>query len=347
MKKEKTAYIGILQIIRLFAASMIILYHTGLVGSHGYFGVQIFFVLSGFLAYITTRKPVSAGRYLIRRLIRLVPLYWIFTALTFVLLTVRPGLSNMSDGEPLHFLLSLLFIPYRGNAGHILPILAVGWTMQYEICFTLLFTLSLLISHRFRGLICSLLLLALLAAGLWMKHDSLFIRFYTDRHLFDFLLGLLAGFAWLKLRDAVPEDRPVLSGLSGFPRALVTAVLSLLALGSLIFLLANGQFPVKLHQAVRYGIPALVLIFTLLLLLERVYFPPKLLMLCNMTYSIFLVEYFTTSVYKRLVPGPMSLPLTVLSVAALFAVTFGLSLIPYCLIEVSLTSRLKRALLRS
>ena len=343
MNKGHTPRIDILQVIRLFAASMIILYHTGLIGGRGYFGVQVFFVLSGFLAYYSTRRPVSAGRYLVRRCIRLIPLYWIFTILTFALLTVRPGLSNMSDADPLHLLKSLLFIPYKGDAGYTLPILAVGWTMQYEMAFTLLFTLALLVSHRRRGLICGLLLLALTAVGLWVKPKPLFIRYYTNSHLFNFFLGLLAGFAWKKLRDSVPEDRPVLSRLPGSVRVPTLILLSLLAAGSAVFLVLDVRLPFSLAQAFRLGIPALVMIFSLLLLMERVSFPPKLLALCGMTYSIFLVEYFTTSVYKRLLPASAGLPLTLLSLAVLFAVTFALSVIPYRLIEVRLTSLLKKA----
>ena len=342
MNTQRTSRIDILQVIRLFAASMIILYHTGLIGGRGYFGVQVFFVLSGFLAYYSTRKPVSAGRYLLRRCIRLIPLYWIFTVLTFLLLTVRPGLSNMSDADPLHLLKSLLFIPYKGDAGHNLPILAVGWTMQYEMAFTLLFTLSLLISRRRRGLVCGLLLLILTAVGLWVKPKPLFIRYYTSSHLFNFFLGLLAGFAWKKLRDRVPEDRPVLSCLPASLRIPVRVLLSLLAAGAAVFLVLDVRFSFSLQQCFRLGIPALVMIFSLLLLMERVSFPPKLLALCGMTYSIFLVEYFTTSVYKRLLPASAGLPLTLLSLAVLFAVTFALSVIPCQLIEVRLTALLKK-----
>ena len=343
MNTGRTARIDILQIIRLFAASMIILYHTGLVGSCGYFGVQIFFVISGFLAYHTTRTPVSAGRYLVRRSIRLLPLYWIFTILTFLVLTLRPGISNLSDGDPLHFLKSLLFIPYTGDAGAVLPILAVGWTMQYEVAFALLFALSLLISHRHRGIVCSLLLLALTAVGLFLKPKSVFLKFYTDAHLLCFVLGLLSGWAYGKLRTSVPEDRPVLSGLTGSLRIPVRVLLSALVLAALAFLLSGAKLPFRLHISVRLGIPAWILVSGLILLLERVSFPSKLLALCNMTYSIFLVEYFTTSVYKRLAPASMSLPVTILSLLMLFAVTFVLSVIPYQLIEVRLTSCLKKA----
>ena len=342
MNIQRTSRIDILQVIRLFAASMIILYHTGLIGGRGYFGVQVFFVLSGFLAYYSTRKGVSAGRYLLRRCIRLIPLYWICSFLTFLLLTVRPGLSNMSDADPLHLLKSLLFIPYKGDAGYTLPILAVGWTMQYEMAFTLLFTLSLLVSRRRGGLVCGLLLLILTAVGLWVKPKPLFIRYYTDSHLFNFFLGLLAGFAWKKLRDSVPEDRPALSGLPGSLRIPVRILLGLLAAGAAVFLVLDVRLPFRLPQAFRLGIPAVVMIFSLLLLMERVSFPPKLLALCGMTYSIFLVEYFTTSVYKRLLPASAGFPLTILSLAVLFAATFALSVIPYRLIEVRLTGLLKK-----
>ena len=86
---------------------------------------------------------------------------------------------------------------------------------------------------------------------------------------------------------------------------------------------------------------------SLLLLAERMAFSSKLLALSNMTYSIFLVEYFTTSAYKRLIPDAPGLPATVLSLAALFAVTFAISVIPYELIEVRLTSRLRKIFLPS
>ena len=347
MKTGQTEQYNVLQIIRLFAASMIILYHTDLIGGRGYFGVQIFFVISGFLAFHSTRRPVSAGRYLLRRCIRLLPLYWIFTVLTFLVLTVRPGISNMSDEDPVHFLFSMLFIPFRGKAGAVLPILAVGWTMQYEMAFTLLFSLSLLVSHRHRALICSLLLLGLTAVGLFLKPKPLFLKYYASEHLIDFSLGLLSGFLWHRLRASVPADRPVLSRLSGVSSVAVKLLLSALALGSLVFLILDVKLPFRLHQAVRLGIPAAVLIFSLMLLLERVSFPRRLLSLCKMTYSVFLVEYFTTSVYKRLIPPSPGLVTAVLSLAVLFAVTFVLSAVPYRLIEVRLTSRLKRILLPS
>ena len=347
METRKPARIQVLQVVRLFAAVMIILYHTNLIGSRGSFGVEVFFVLSGFLAVYTTSRPVSAGSYLLRRLIRLLPLYWLFTVLTFLIVTLKPGISRMSDADPLHFLYSMLFIPYVGWKGVVLPILAVGWTVHFELAFSLLFALSLLISHRHRVLVCSLLLLALVAAGLFIKPEPLFIRHYTDVLLFDFFLGVVAGWAWDRLRRSVPDGRPVLSGLPGSLRIPARLFLVLLSLFSLWLMVEDPPFAFRPHVAFRFGVPAAALVFSLLLLMERTRFPAGILALGEMTYSVYLVEYFTTSVYKRLMPHRMSLPLAVLSLAALVAVTFALSVLPYRLIEVRLSSRLRRRLLPS
>ncbi len=345
MERTRPSRIDILQVLRLFASAMIILYHSDRIGSRGYFGVSVFFVLSGFLALHTTNSPVAPGRYLLRRAIRLLPLYWIFTVITFVILTARPGISNMSDEDPLHFLYSMLFIPYIGKTGTALPILAVGWTMYYEVAFTVLFALALLISRRHRFAVCSALLLLLTAAGLILKPQPVFLQFYMNPWLFDFFLGLLACAGYHRLRRSAPADAPLLSGLSRPAGTAVRAALSAAALASLVFLLCNVRFSFPLHDAFRLGIPSCILLFSLVLLLDRAAVPSKLLTLGNMTYSVFLVEYFTTSVYKRLLPGPLSLPLTVLSLLALFAVTFAVSVIPYSLIEVRLTAYLQKKLL--
>lgn len=346
METRKPERIQILQVIRLFAASMIILYHTNLIGSRGSFGVEVFFILSGFLAVYTTSRPVSAGSYLLKRLIRLLPLYWIFTVLTFLILTLKPGISNMSDEDPLHFLYSMLFIPYVGKSHLVLPILAVGWTVNFELAFSLIFSLSLLISHRHRVLVCSLMLLSLVAVGLFIKPEPLFIQYYTDVLFFDFFLGVIAGWIWEKLRRSVPDGRPVLSGLPASLKIPIYILLAALSLLSLWFLaIANGRLPFKLHVAFRFGIPAFAMVLSLMLLMEQVRFPSKIMLLSEMTYSIYLVEYFTTSVYKRLMPHRPALLITILSLVLLFAVTFALSAIPYRLIEVRLSSRLRRLLL--
>ena len=346
MKAGRYTHIDILQIVRLFAACMVILYHSDQIGYCGFFGVEIFFVVSGFLAFYTTAAPVSPCRYLLKRSIRLFPLYWIFTIITFIILTVWPGISNMSDEDPLHFLFSLLFIPYIGKTGATVPILAVGWTLYYEVAFSLLFSLALLVSHRHRFLVSSLLLLGLTAAGQILRPSQVFLQFYTSAWYFDFFLGLLAGVIFHRLRSSVAPDCTLLSARSASFRIVTCLILSLLALVSLLFLfLVPASFLPGIHEAFRFGVPAFVLVLSLVLLMDRVSLSQRLLMLGNMTYSVYLVEYFSTSVYKRLLPESTTLPWVVFSLVVLILITFIISWIPWQLIEIKLTSFLSRKLL--
>ena len=340
MKANNSPRIEILQIVRLFAASMIILFHSGQIGNRGFFGVHIFFIISGFLAYCTTRTPVSPGRYLLKRWIRLLPLYWIFTGITFLVLTVRPDISRTADGSLTLFLYSMAFIP-----GDSLPTLQVGWTLFYEVAFSVIVALSILISHRYRVLIASIILLSLTAIGQFANPTGNFFTFYTEPWYFDFFLGMITGVIYIRLRGSVSGEAPVLSVLSRPLRRIACLVLSAAALLSAFFLVSGYTFSFETDNVFILGMLSFVLILSLLLLMDRFRFPGILITLSGMTYSVYLVEYFTTSVYKRLFPESMALIPLILSLAALFAVTFLVSWIPWKLIEVKLTGFLRQKLL--
>ena len=69
------------QLLRFIAAFLVVLTHT--LGEYewsrpfGSFGVDIFFVISGFIIYVITDKDFEY--FLRKRLIRIVPMYWVFT----------------------------------------------------------------------------------------------------------------------------------------------------------------------------------------------------------------------------------------------------------------------------
>ena len=126
-----------LQVLRFAAASCVIALHAwqavsgapngqnvGVVGTFGPFGVDVFFVLSGFII-ATTAPGRAAGLFLKQRLIRIVPLYWLLTLVMMALLA-RAG---MLTARPL--LASALFIPTL----HAEPYIVVGWTLCYEMLF--------------------------------------------------------------------------------------------------------------------------------------------------------------------------------------------------------------------
>ena len=85
-----------ISILRVVGALGIALYHIGTFNDHIatlQAGVSLFFCISAFLMMYTTQKGASS-HYILKRLIRIVPLYWIMTAFTFAAMQVVPSIST-------------------------------------------------------------------------------------------------------------------------------------------------------------------------------------------------------------------------------------------------------------
>src|SRR5690349_10997415 len=64
-------------------------------------GVDLFFVISGFIMVHTTRAgDTSPGAFAIRRLVRILPLYWAVTLAVFAVALVAPSLVQASRPDP-------------------------------------------------------------------------------------------------------------------------------------------------------------------------------------------------------------------------------------------------------
>jgi exopolysaccharide production protein ExoZ len=166
----------------------------------GAFGVDVFFVISGFVMWVTTdRDGVTPASFLLRRAVRVVPLYWLFTLLLVAIALAAPRLAPHVDVAPMLILKSLLFLPYAapaagGDVNH--PVLSQGWTLNYEIFFYALFAASLLLRTAWRrALATATALLALVAAGRLLPSGHLLLAIYTDPILVEFLLGMTVGYA--------------------------------------------------------------------------------------------------------------------------------------------------------
>ncbi len=149
-----------IQTLRGIAALFVILEHIRFLNC-GAFGVDIFFCISGFMIMLTTHKDT---RFFFRkRLIRILPLYYIMTLFTWTVLVLFPGMFEQTTPQPVFLIKSLLFIPFDIGGGILQPLMRIGWTVNCEMFFYLLFFISFHISHKFRGLICCGLLGAVVA----------------------------------------------------------------------------------------------------------------------------------------------------------------------------------------
>ena len=203
-----------IQILRGAAASLVVVDHaidelvtrhevSAFVGEIGWFcgwlGVASFFVISGMVMVLISEREVGARaafRFGSQRLLRVVPPYWFATFLYLGLWLLRGRIYPGGD-----ILSSLFFIPYLSDfATGMRPIVGQGWTLNLEMFFYAIFTLSLLIPHRAGRPIIACLLPLLVIAGLAVRplfpymDPSTRLQFWTDPIILCFVYGICIGY---------------------------------------------------------------------------------------------------------------------------------------------------------
>jgi exopolysaccharide production protein ExoZ len=198
----KTLY-GI-QYLRAFAALAVVLFHaTERSGGHfriGAAGVDVFFVISGFIMWtMSERRPVTPFRFVLDRLQRIAPSYWIVTAIMIV--GAVGGLFPNMKLTASHILGSLLFIPVRspsaGN-GEIWPVLVQGWTLNFEMFFYVVFAACLFLPRHLRLGSLIGVFAAFVIVGIIIHPQSPLLVTYTRPIILEFVAGAILGQLWLK-----------------------------------------------------------------------------------------------------------------------------------------------------
>ena len=208
--------LGGVQALRGLAALAVAAYHA-LQWSVGGFdvgraGVDVFFVISGFILWRTTAgRDVPPGLFLWRRLTRIAPLYWLTTlgvaavaaGWPLFLPEVKPGLT--------HLLLSLAFIPHLDPTGLPFPTLPPGWSLNYEALFYGLFALALAFPRAWRARLILGALTSIVIAGFYLPDPAYFLG--ANPMLMQFAAGVVLG--WIAERDALPSAAAGLAMLAG------------------------------------------------------------------------------------------------------------------------------------
>lgn len=166
----------------------------------GYFGVNFFFSISGYVICLIASKPTfSPWPFAIKRVFRLYPMYWLALAVVAGLIAVgkyRP--------EPLgHFLYSMTLLPQPGA-----PAYDVSWTLEREIVFYVLAAIIVPLGGC-RGL--AVVLASLGFAGLYFGNPWTFHLVSTTH--FDFLAGVVAFLVQDRTRR-VGAIAPIVAGIA-------------------------------------------------------------------------------------------------------------------------------------
>ncbi len=172
---------------------------------YGSLGVDIFFVLSGFImAFSMTRRQNTATRFALDRITRIVPAYWLATIVLLIVLSQYnwDGIAFLQGTSWRDLLYSFLFIPHQHVSGlGVFPVLTVGWTLNFEMFFYLLLAIGLLINNRRAVLITVVLVFALPLFSRTVFHLGAIPNSFL---LYEFAFGLLiylVGVQFLRLPE--------------------------------------------------------------------------------------------------------------------------------------------------
>jgi peptidoglycan/LPS O-acetylase OafA/YrhL len=178
---------------------------THLAWALGNAGVSVFFVISGFImvhiCWESFGRSGAAASFIRRRVIRIVPLYWLATIAA--LAYHRVSATHGAHAGWLELVYSLAFIPYSDSEGLWEPIVPQGWSLNYEMMFYVIFALSLLFRRLIALPAVGVTLGSFVIVGPLLPNETL--AYLASPIVLWFLLGIGLGILWRQCGLEEPE----------------------------------------------------------------------------------------------------------------------------------------------
>ena len=274
MAKTSTGHkkLNLLQVYRGIAAILVVLFHLNEMSIErlkqvtffnlfqaGWSGVDYFFVLSGFIMVYVHRsaigKPDQLKSFLVKRTVRIYPIYWIITLIVLAFFLVVPSFANNKDLSIQHILVSLFLLPQNDK-----PILDVGWTLIYELFFYLLFSIAIWFKPKYSVPILSSWLFVTMLHYLKVVDfggEAFLLNIVFGNMNLEFVLGCLAGYVVIKFGTKISKNRWILFGVAnlGYVALLVLTAVNKLEIdrmstfGVLAALLIVGSASIDLNDS--------------------------------------------------------------------------------------------------
>ena len=269
-----------IQILRGFAAINVVLFHIILTAStynqhtnllllidnFGSSGVDIFFVISGFIiTYSQSINKKKISDFLVLRFIRIIPVYWFLTSIFALLFFFFSSSFRERTINLEHVFYSFFFVSNISLS--VPPVIIPGWTLEYEMIFYFLFSISLLIKNlklKFIYLFISI---------------SLTAYFLKEFKMLEFLFGIICALIYLNCH---------ISKKNSFIILFISIILFFNTIVNKIFL----------YNYFIWGFSSFLLVLSLIYLPQ---IKSKIFIyLGNASYSIYLIQIFTIPTFYKL-----------------------------------------------
>jgi exopolysaccharide production protein ExoZ len=325
-----------LQIARALAAASVVYFHIAARPTFGSFGVDIFFVLSGFVIAMVVERGESPTIFAANRIARIVPLYWLMTLGVFVVGSLAPSALNSATANAEQLVKSLLFIPFFRANGDLYPLLGVGWSLNYEMFFYACVLIGLLGQRRHWMLITAgLLIAAYLVLGIALD-NRVTNGFFGTTRLVEFLFGMLC-FQLARTDSLLRFSAPA------------GAAAAVLAFVWMAFAESNQLGGAR---ALVFGIPSIVLVLGAVRAEElggRTFarLRPYLVKLGDASYATYLSHYYVVVGFERILHARLGLfdPRTVHGTVIVMASALATGQLLYWAVDQPLHAVCKRKLL--
>ncbi|XGV94851.1 MAG: glycosyltransferase [Leptolyngbya sp. BL-A-14] len=345
-----------IQVCRGIAALLVLLFHTtqlsqeklgqsffGNLFAFGGAGVDFFFVLSGFIIFFVHQADIGRRDrlqpFLLKRLIRIYPLYWLVTLVILPIYFLIPETGSGHERDLSVIIKSLLLIPQQH-----FPILIVGWSLSHEMLFYLLFALAIFLPTRYSlrllaGWLSGTLIFFLSQLSSLVNLEQYgFIQFIFNPHNLEFASGCLV--ASLVLRKSFKEEK-----------------IFFLLVGTTLFLffgIAQATQSLSINPILAYGIPSALIVLgaaSFDLTRSRHQANNRLLKfftsLGDASYSIYLTHYLCLSLLLKFIVATHLLLIAgyTTTIGLLLTIPIGVGYLTYKWLEQPMTTGLRQMIL--